>query len=172
MESFTIAEANINDFNSVKNLMLKALQTDPTAFSSDHSDYANNSDSWWQNYLYGYLNQFYSKLFLAKQDNKVIGMVGILLDSKNRRKHVASVVWFYIDPEYRKFGLGRELLTNLIEFAKTNKAIKKLTLLVNAPQHKAIAIYKEFGFSISGTLQKELLINNEFIDEYIMELFL
>ena len=172
MEIFTIVEANLQDFDGVKNLMLKALQTDPLAFSSDYSDYANNSNIWWQNYLYNYLMQNNAKLFVAKVNSEIKAMVGILLDPKNRRKHVGSVVWFYVEPESRAIGIGNKLFNTLIEYARSLGTIKKLTLLVNAPQQKAQEIYNKFGFKVVGTLKGELLVNNQFIDEYIMELFL
>ena len=172
MERFSIVEANLGDFDAVKSLMLTALQTDPTAFSYAYSDYANNSNMWWQNYLYGYLTQANAKLYVAQFDSKVVGMVGILLDSKNRRKHVGSIVWFYVSPDYRKYGLGQNLLKTVIDYAYSLKTIKKLTLLVNATQNKALGLYKGLGFEIVGTLKSELLVNGEYIDEYVMEKFL
>ena len=172
MDKFQISEATPQDFKSIQMLMLNALQSDPTAFSSDYADYAQNSENWWQNYLYGYLTQTNAKLILAKQDGQLRGMIGLLFETKARRKHVASIVWFYVEPNSRKFGTGKELFRIAIENIKTLNYIKKIALLVNAPQQKALNIYKEFGFTIVGTLKEELLINNQFIDEFVMELYL
>lgn len=172
MERFEISEARQQDSSAIKNLMLKALQSDPTAFSTDYSDYANNSETWWQNYLFNYVVKINAKMLLAKDGDQLTAMVGVLFDSKNRRKHVASVVWFYVAPEARGSGLGRLLFNTLMKDIETNPNIKKINLLVNTPQVKAIEIYKKFGFDIVGKLKEELLVNNKYIDEYIMEKYL
>lgn len=172
MSNIQILEAQPKDLNEIKGLMLQALQTDPKAFSSDYSDYANNSNEWWNNYLFGYLYKHNAKMLIAQNDNKLVGMIGVLYDTKKRRKHVASIVWFFVESNFRKEGIGKRLLTSMIEDIKMVPYIKKINLLVNAPQEKAISIYKSFGFKISGTLRQELLINDEFIDEHIMELFI
>lgn len=172
MERFEISEATQEDSSAIKSLMLSALQTDPTAFSTDYSDYASNSDFWWQNYLFNYVSKNNAKLFLAKENKQAKAMVGVLFDSKNRRKHVASIVWFYVAPDVRGNGIGNYIFNTLLKDIKSNPQIKKINLLVNAPQTKAIQIYTKYGFSIAGTLKKELLINNQFIDEYIMEMYL
>ncbi len=172
MNDIQILEAQPKDLHEIKSLMLQALQTDPKAFSSDYSDYANNSNEWWNNYLFGYLYKHNAKMLIALINNKIVGMIGVLYDTKNRRKHVASIVWFFVDSDFRKEGIGKRLLTSMIEDIKKVPYIKKINLLVNTPQEKAINIYKSFGFKISGTLKQELLINNEFIDEHIMELFI
>lgn len=172
MRNIQILEAQPKDLNEIKGLMLQALQTDPKAFSSDYSDYANNSNEWWNNYLFGYLYKHNAKMLIAQNDNKLVGMIGVLYDKKKRRKHVASIVWFFVESNFRKEGIGKRLLTSMIEDIKMVPYIKKINLLVNAPQEKAISIYKSFGFKISGTLRQELLINDEFIDEHIMELFI
>lgn len=172
MRNIQILEAQPKDLNEIKGLMLQALQTDPKAFSSDYSDYANNSNEWWNNYLFGYLYKHNAKMLIAQNDNKLVGMIGVLYDTKKRRKHVASIVWFFVESNFRKEGIGKRLLTSMIEDIKMVPYIKKINLLVNAPQEKAISIYKSFGFKISGTLRQELLINDEFIDEHIMELFI
>lgn len=172
MESYEILQALPEDFDGVKHLMLRGLETDPFAFSSDLSDYSSNTDYWWQNYLFGYLNSINAHMLVAKRNKKIIAMIGVLFDSKKRRKHVASIVWFYVEPSSRKNGLGKRLFNEILNYIKANSEIRKINLLVNASQGKAISIYKSFGFNITGTLKKELLINNEYVDEYLMELFI
>lgn len=172
MERFELSEATQQDSSAIKNLMLKALQTDPTAFSTDYSDYANNSAIWWQNYLFNYLVKINAKMLIAKDDDKLVAMIGVLFDSKNRRKHVASIVWFYVSPDARGAGLGNLLFSSLIKDIVSNPIIKKISLLVNTTQIEAIEIYKRYGFSVAGTLKNELLVNGEYIDEYVMEKYL
>jgi len=172
MGNFQIKQATPQDFNAVKALMLKALKLDPNAFSTDYSDYEKNNDVWWQNYLFNYLTNNSSTFLLAKLNETLAGMVGIIYDKNGRRQHIASVVWFYVQPESRSLGIGIKLFDALLKDVELHPNIKKITLNVNSPQLKAINIYKNLGFEIAGTLKHDLLINGNFVDRIIMEKYL
>lgn len=169
MNNYSIEKATITDLQGVKALMLKALQLDPYAFSSDYQDYAVNNDAWWYAYLNRYLTQNYANLIVAKVDDKIVGMIGLLLDSKARHKHVASIVWFYVLPEYRGHKVGKTLIKEMLDYIRTIKEIKKVNLMVNSRQSTAITLYKALGFNTSGILKDEFLINGVYVDEMIME---
>lgn len=164
-----IKKATNEDFHALKNLMLSALKTDPTAFSVDYYDYAQNPDSWWSNYLWGFLNQFSSVMLLGMESEIPAGMVGVIYDNKSRRKHIASIVWFYVKPEYRGKGLGSKLMDQILSEINSKEGIKKITLLMNETQSEALKIYKKLGFENTGVLKNEMLINDEYVDEYILE---
>ena len=168
-KTFNITRAEQADLHGIKNLMLKALKEDPLAFSVTFEEYKDNSDSWWNSYLSPFFSNFYQTMILAKDENKISGMVGVIYDHKIRKKHIAAIVWFYVDPEYRKLGLGKKLMVTLTNDILKNSEIKKLSLLVNEPQKQAIKIYKKLGFSKSGKLKNELNFNGQFYDVLIME---
>jgi len=168
-KKFTIQEASFSDYSFVKELMIKALKDDPLAFSVDYEEYAFNSEEWWRSYLTGFLYRINSVLFLAKSKGTVVGMIGIIFEKKNRRTHLCSLVWFYVDKEYRALGIGKLLMNRALNEINSKKTVIKISLIMNTPQLVALNIYTSFGFKIVGTLKKEMKINNEFIDEYILE---
>lgn len=164
-----ITQAKLEDLDTIKFLMLSALQSDPTAFTVSYNEYAIGSNAWWQNYLSAYLESSAGKMYLAKIDGKTAGMVGVLFNRRERQKHVANIVWFYVIPEFRSKGLGRELMNFIMNDIGNNKDIKKLSLTVTEKQTAAINLYKKLGFDIAGTQKKELRIADEYLDFLIME---
>lgn len=167
----TYNKATFNDFENIKSLMLQALESDTFAFSVSHEEYQLNSPEWWHRYIDPFLFGFSQEMFLAKDNEKPVGMVGIIYDHIPRKKHVATMVWFYVLPEYRNMKIGSVLLNKIEERIKATPAIKKLLLFVNEPQEKAIEIYKKYGFSESGRFKNELFINSNYYDVCIMEKF-
>ncbi len=168
-KTFNITQAGPDDLHAIKELMLKALAEDPYAFSATYNEYNTNSDSWWNSYLNPFLTNFFQSMTIAKEDDKVVGMVGVMYDHKIRKKHIAAIVWFYIDKKARGLGLGKKLINTLLEEIVQNPEIKKLSLMVNQPQKKAIKIYIKLGFKKNGTLKNELNFDGKFHDVYIME---
>jgi ribosomal protein S18 acetylase RimI-like enzyme len=172
LSDVNIEKAYPTDFNDIKELMLQALQTDPFAFSTDHSEYANNSGAWWKNYLYPYLAEHEAVLFKAVYQSKIVGIIGVIFNRGNRRKHIASIVWFYTNKDFRGQGVGKLLLDRSFKEISINTHIKKVNLIVNSTQSNAVKMYSNAGFAIVGTLIKELYIENKYIDEYVMENYL
>lgn len=165
----TIRKAELKDYSAIKNLMLIALKEDPTAFSVSFEEYEPNSEYWWMGYINPFLTSPYQEMFLSFDGDNLEGMVGITYDNKQRKKHIASFVWFYVDKKKRGKGIGKALINKAMEVLSKNKEITKLSLLVVATQNKAIEIYKKNGFEINGTLKKELKIASEFFDVLMME---
>jgi len=165
----TVKSASPADFQIIKNLMLTGLKEDPKAFSVDFEDYNKNSIEWWNSYISPYVFSLKDKMLLAFEGDTPVGMIGILYDYRSRRTHIATIVWFYISNNYRGLGIGKELLNKAIEDAKSQK-MKKITLFVNSQQEKAINMYKKYGFTANGKLEKELLIGNEYVDTLIFEM--
>lgn len=165
----TIKKAGFEDYESIKTLMVKALKEDNDAFSVTFEEYANNSEFWWSNYISPFTMLSSSEMLIAFEDDKPIGMVGLIFDTKIKKKHVASIVWFYVIKEQRGQKIGKKLMDRLLEDLKTKPHIKKLSLLVNQTQDKAMDMYKKFGFDVGGTLKQELFSQNKYYDVYIME---
>jgi len=161
--------ADLNELQDVKNFMLTALKDEPLAFSVNYEEYAFNSSEWWHSYLNPFLYQINSKLFICKDENKIIGMVGVIYDRKIRRSHLATIVWFYVDKEYRNQGIGRVLMDKAMDDIMSHTRIKKINLLMNETQKTALEIYKKYGFKVAGTLEKEMKIGDDYYNEYILE---
>ncbi|MEP7103682.1 MAG: GNAT family N-acetyltransferase [Candidatus Dojkabacteria bacterium] len=166
---YQIRKGELKDFTSVKNLMLEGLKEDPTAFSVSSEEYAPHSEYWWMGYINPFLTNNLQEMLLAFEEEKLFGMIGLTYDSKQRKKHIGSIVWFYVTKAKRGKGIGKDLINKALKILEDNSEIAKISLLVVATQLKAIEIYKRLGFEINGTLKKELKIDNDYLDVLLME---
>ncbi len=172
MQELNIEKAKSTDFESIKNLMLNALKDDPFGFSVAYEEYLFNGKEWWEKYISPYYLGFGDVMFVAKVNNTAVGIIGVIYERRERKKHTASIVWLYVNKDNRGKGTGKLLLESALEDIKTKNSVIKVTLLVNNTQEYALNLYKKYRFESSGTLKKDLLINGKYIDTQVMELFL
>lgn len=85
---------------------------------------------------------------VAVEDERVIGYVG-----SQSVPPEADVMNLAVAPEYRRQGIGRQLMQALTEFLHT-QGIESLFLEVRASNDPAIALYSEFGFVQVGRRKK------------------
>ena len=111
------------------------------------------------------------KVFLfAECNNKIIGITGIELD-RWRKNHIGNFGITIMDG-YRRIGLGKYLMKEIIKLAKKElKPKPKIIRLSVFPTNKpALGLYKKFGFKIVGKIPKQIQYKRKLIDEIIMTL--
>lgn len=167
-----IEAATIKDFVNLKLLILKALKEDPLAFTVTFDEYSLGSDSWWHSFLDPYLIQDHSKLYIAKDDDQIVGMIGVLFSRRSKQSHIATIVWFYVSKEARGRKVGDSLFSYLIKDIEAMERIKKVALNVTSTQENAQKIYAKYGFKIAGTLKNELKENDTYYDVFVMEKYI
>lgn len=104
-------------------------------------------------------------------DDKVVGILGykspIPLASN---KHVAEID-IAVHPDYQRAGIGQLLMDKMKEVAR-EKGYIKIALRVLSINQKAIRFYEKNGFKQVGLLEKEFIIQGEFVDDILMAYFL
>ena len=65
-----------------------------------------------------------------------------------------------ISKNYRGIGIGKALLKALLDWAKENPLIEKVSLGVLSTNQRAISLYKQMGFLEEGRLIKEYKLNH------------
>ncbi|HEY0677903.1 MAG TPA: GNAT family N-acetyltransferase [Chitinophagaceae bacterium] len=82
--------------------------------------------------------------YVAELNNKIVGGAGIF-PSEGLPPNVCELVKMYLAPAARGIGLGRELITRCLEFARS--AGYRQVYLETMPELKqALKIYEKFGF--------------------------
>lgn len=99
-----------HDARDVKDLILSILSTE---YPVDRSAYAD-SDLDHIGTVYGGKRETF---FVAEEDGKVVGSVGIKEDSRDD----ALLRRLFVDPAYRKRGLGSALARTAIEFCRAQR---------------------------------------------------
>jgi ribosomal-protein-alanine N-acetyltransferase len=85
-----------------------------------------------------------ARYLVARAGDRVVGFAGIwtMVDD-------AHVTTFGVHPDWRRQGIGRQLLLNLAELAVAIGA-KRMTLEVRASNVPAQALYRSFDFDLVG----------------------
>ncbi|MDS0526005.1 GNAT family N-acetyltransferase [Clostridium sp. SHJSY1] len=90
---------------------------------------------------------------IAEVDGKIVGFSRLEGNNLSRFRHKAEF-GICILKEYWGFGMGKILIENILEFAKSAD-IKKVSLYVVETNTKAIELYKKYGFVEEGILKKD-----------------
>lgn len=85
-----------------------------------------------------------ARYVVARAGDRVVGFAGIWLMVDD-----AHVTTFGVHPDWRRQGIGRQLLLNVSELSIAIGA-RRMTLEVRASNHAAQALYQAFGFEIAG----------------------
>jgi len=98
------------------------------------------TDSWSENSIRYELRNPLSTWLVAQDGDRVVGYVG-----SQTVLGETDMMNLAVDPEYRKRGIGRELVTRLIEILKCDQ-VHSLTLEVRVSNDTAISLYQKLGF--------------------------
>ena len=81
---------------------------------------------------------------MARAGDAVVAFAGIWLMVDE-----AHITTFGVHPDWRRQGIGRQLLLNLVELSRAIGA-RRMTLEVRVSNEAAQALYRSFGFEAAG----------------------
>ena len=85
-----------------------------------------------------------ARYVVARAGDRVVGFAGVWLMVDE-----AHVTTFGVHPDWRRQGIGRQLLLNLAELSVAIGA-RRMTLEVRVSNVAAQALYRAFGFEVAG----------------------
>ena len=125
----------------------------------------------YQTFLEDTFNEKNSIILLGTINDQIISIGSINSSQKERTKHVGTL-GIVIKKEYWRQSLGKLLMNSLIDWAKQNDLTRKIQLVTNEDNHKAIQLYKILGFEIEGVMKEDTFINGKYCNTLMMGLFL
>jgi ribosomal protein S18 acetylase RimI-like enzyme len=138
-----ITPANALVFKAIR---LLALRTDPTAFSATYAKESQLSDEEWFRRSVRW-NSDGSIGYLAFDHGHPCGLVACYVAEKEPSH--AHVISMWVDPAYRRSGVGTALIEGLKTWAVACN-IRELHLMVTSVNAGAIGFYKRLGFQMTG----------------------
>ena len=151
------------DAASCRDLRLVALREDPTAFSSSYEEERDIPLSRVAERLAPTSDNIVLGAF---EDGALIAMGGLARERYRKLAHKGVIWGVYVTPMFRKRGVARRLLTEMIRQAESMPGLSQLNLGVNAANPAAIALYESVGFqrfgvergfmSVDGVMQDEI----------------
>jgi [ribosomal protein S18]-alanine N-acetyltransferase len=85
-----------------------------------------------------------ARYVVARAGDMVVGFAGLWLMADE-----AHITTFSVHPDWRRQGIGRQLLLSLVDLAVAIGA-RRMTLEVRASNEAAQALYRTFGFDVAG----------------------
>ena len=158
------------DASAYWELRLEALQQSPEAFASSYEEAIQRTNPIEQ--VENNLRTEGNYTFGAFDQNKLVGMVTLIQESSLKLKHRANIFAMYVSPVTRGQGVGKALVTEAINKAKTIEGIEKLNLSVVSSNEAAKNLYKRLGFKVFGVEEKALKVEGTYYNDEHMVLFL
>lgn len=132
-----------------KELRLKALETDPSAFGASFDKESKKLDQWW----IAELTRPETPHFFIEVGDIYVAMAGV--KPVDEEVTVEMLVDIYVRKEYRVNGFAKVLLQTIERYLK-NKGIHELDLIVSKNQHAAVKLYEKSGFVLVNETEEKM----------------
>ena len=111
------------------------------------------------------------KYLVAESDDEIVGHAVLIPMALAAIRHIVRLT-IVVHPGHEGHGIGRRLLTSLIEWARAAPRVRKIELNVRATNTRAIGLYRSLGFEEQGRQLQRICIDEQtFIDDLEMGLF-
>jgi ribosomal protein S18 acetylase RimI-like enzyme len=141
-----VRQFKTTEWQAYKDLRLNALKESPEAFGSIYEDAVKNEDINWKNRL---------AQTSAKNDYPMVALVGdefaglgwVMVEPPEN--DVAHLYQMWVDPRFRRLGLGRALVESGINWTRS-RGTKSMLLEVTCGDRPARRLYDSLGFVSKG----------------------
>lgn len=159
-----IREIRIDDANSFTTL-IKEVESNANFMLMEDGE-RKTTPKQQVNLLNRFEKQSNSTIFVAEDNEKLIGYLIAIGGTAKRTKHTAQLV-IGILKEYQGMGTGTKLFNFVTQWAE-QQSLSRLELTVVKDNKAGVELYKKCGFEIEGTKRNSLIINDESFDEFYM----
>ena len=164
-ETRVLTAADIEEYSRLR---LEALERDPEAFSaSPETHRALSADELKARIGPGAHGSFLLGGFV---EGRLCGMMGFFRDQNPKLRHRGHVWSVYVTAAARGQGLGRQLMTGLVERAAATEGIEQVVLSVSTTQVAAVRLYRSLGFESFGIEPRAMKIGDRYFDHEHMVL--
>jgi len=159
---FEIRRLRVADVEDYRTIRLAALQTEPEAFGSVYEiEVTRPIDS--------FAERLASAIVLgAYARERIVGVAGFRQESGPKERHKGVVWGVYVQPDARGQGVAASLIAGIIDAARN--IVEQLTLTVVQGNSAAIALYRQFGFTVYGVEPRARKNLSGYVDKVLMVL--
>ncbi len=159
--SVTIRQLDEDDAAIFQPLRLRSLREHPEAFGASFEEESTMSLEQVAQQLRGPSSSFTFGAFL---DGELVGIVNLFRHTRSKTRHKAILGGMYVAPEARGHGVGKVLLTTVIDQARSLAGLEDLTLAVTVGNPAARALYIGAGFVPYGVEPRYIRVDQHYYD--------
>lgn len=164
-DCITIRTALPEDAKTILNYTKKLLVETPYMLTT--SSECNLSLKQEREFLQEYLLSKGRLAIVAELNHEIIGFLNFQNGRKLRNQHTGEF-GMSVSTAYHNQGVGRSLLTALLDWARSNPLIEKVCLEVFSTNKSAIALYKKVGFIEEGRKLKAIKLDTNSYDDLVL----
>lgn len=128
-----------------RQLMLEAYALHPDDFTSSVAERAALPLSWWESQLQS-APQPTELVLGAFTDGQLVGVVGLTFESREKTRHKATLFGMYVPVQFRRQGLGKQLVHAALDDAKGRTGVEVVQLSVTEGNLAAQTLCEQCGF--------------------------
>ena len=150
------------------NLRLEALELEPQSFAESAEEHrATSIES-----AAARLREAEGGSFVmgAFRSGALVGMAGFFREKHLKARHKGRIWGVYVRAYCREQGIGRGLVSALLEKVKTLPRLEQVNLTVSSRQIAAKTLYRSLGFETFGIERAAFKIGEQYFDEEYMVL--
>lgn len=155
------------DAPAYRALMLEAYEHHPDAFTSSVSERSALPLDWWESRLA--VEPAASNVVIgALRDARLAAVAGLSFEVREKVRHKATLFGMVVRPEFRRSGLGRQLVLAALEHAKARGGVRLVQLTVTQGNAAAQALYERCGFVQFGIEPLAVAVGAQFASKVHM----
>ncbi len=158
-----------SDVNLFRDLRLRALREEPSAYITSADEFEKQSLEMVEQRLASTPENFVLGAFI---DGQLVGIVGFRREPSTKVQHTADIWGMYVAPEVRRQGVGKALMFEAIDRARSLPGLDHILLGVVASQTAARQLYAALDFIVYGCEPRAVKIGDQYFDEELMVLSL
>jgi ribosomal protein S18 acetylase RimI-like enzyme len=101
----------------------------------------------------------------AFDNDNLTGIATFIRETGLKERHKGHIYGVYVTSTQRRKGVGRALLSTLLEKAKQDSSLEQIMLAVATCQDAARQLYRDLGFETYGMEPNALKVGSRYIDE-------
>jgi RimJ/RimL family protein N-acetyltransferase len=106
-----------------------------------------------------------SAVFGAFTGVSLIGIVGVVRKTGKKERHKSLIWGMYVTAEFRRSGVGEQLLRTAIDHARSWAGVEQVQLAVSEVAADAKRLYERIGFREWGREPRALSVQGRCVDE-------
>jgi ribosomal protein S18 acetylase RimI-like enzyme len=147
--------------------MLEAYEQQPDAFTSSVSERAGLPLSWWASRLKTGAAAT-EQVLGAFRNVQLSGVVGVSFQAREKIQHKATVFGMYVPSQWRRQGIGQQLIQAALAQARRRPGVRVTQLTVTQGNRTALALYQRNGFVQFGLEPFAVAVGHSFISKIHM----
>jgi GNAT superfamily N-acetyltransferase len=165
--AIAIRPAKADDADTLRDLRLEALRTQPVAFSADYALNLAKSPSYWIEWARDRSDSPTDIVHVAVAGDGLMGMTGAHRGDSPKTRHSALIWGVYVRPEWRGLRVAEALIEACVDWAQA-RGCRVAKLNVVTTNAAAIRCYLRCGFRVYGVEPQAVCYEGVCYDDLLM----